>query len=434
VIVAALMDDEIGEWGGDSNLTIRVKECLSASPTSAKGRAILKYAARISNTARDETLKAMNDVSAVDIVSDVIGQALLPGFIDLVAQFKGEASYGGCTYKLSLGQSARLDGSRDEGKYILVIDTSTGDDGITRIRAYAKIDLNHLNQVSKEYREVYAVQSKGYEVRARKVTKVGHLELSSTTLPSPSSDEVAKVLVDTIVDLGGVYKAIIPLQPKKVIYSLSDLKHRIRLARKLTSEESWPPCFRALDNSEKGIQTAEDDKILLDLVEPWLIATGSLKGLDMFEILSSSLTAEQQAELDSIVPTKIVAPDGTPITVDYTNDTPTVSAKLQQFFGTTNSPSIGPVNNLIPLSISLLSPSGKQLALCNDLHFFWKETYPSVRAEMRGQYPKHPWPEDPFTTEPSRLSKKQQQNQRIADDTTKVDKRKEKRISRKKKK
>ena len=434
VTVAALMDDDIGGWGGDSNLGARVKECLSAGPTSAKGRAILKFAARISNTAKDETLKAMNDARAIELVSEVVGPALLPGFIDLVAQYKSEASYGGSTYKLSLGQSARLDGCRDEGKYILVIDTSTGDDGITRIRMYAKIDLNHLNIVSKEYREVYAVQSRGYEVRARKVTKVGHLELSSTTLPSPSPDEVANVLVDTIIELGGVYKAIIPLQPKKTISSLSDLQYRIRLARQLTSEDSWPSYFRAFDNSEKGIQTTEDEEMLLDLVEPWLIAAGSLKGLDMYEILLSSLTTEQQYELDSIIPTKIVAPDGTSIPVDYTNDTPTVSAKLQQFFGTIDSPSIGPANNLVPVSISLLSPSGKQLALCNDLQFFWKETYPSVRAEMRGRYPKHPWPEDPFTTEPSRLSKKQQQHNQVSSgEIKKVDKRKEKSISRKKK-
>jgi len=433
VTAAALIDDEIGSWGGDPNLGIRIKECLSTSPNSAEGRALLKFATRISNKARDETLKAMNDTKMSDLVSEMVGRALLPGFIDLVAQFKGEASYGGCTYKLSLGQSARLDGSRDEGKYILVIDTTTGDDGITRIRMYSKIDLNHLNEVSKEYREVYAVQSKGYEVRARKVTRVGHLELSSTTLPTPPSDEVAKVLVDTIVELGGVYKAIIPQQPKKVMSSIIDLQYRLRLARKLTSEESWPLCFRAFDNTEHGIQTEEDEKLLLDLVEPWLIAAGSLKGLDMYEILLSSLSAEQQYELDSIVPTNIIAPDGSPIPVDYTNDTPTVAAKLQQFFGTTDSPSIGPANNSIPVSISLLSPSGKQLALCNDLNFFWKETYPSVRAEMRGRYPKHPWPEDPFSIEPSRLSKKQQQSQNSSDEIKTVDKRKEKSISRKKK-
>ena len=86
---------------------------------------------------------------------------------------------------LSLGRSTRMDGKRDECEYVIFADTSTGDNGKTRIRAYGKIDSSALREVSLEEEEVYAVASKGYQVRKRRVRKVGLLVLSSTTLPSP---------------------------------------------------------------------------------------------------------------------------------------------------------------------------------------------------------------------------------------------------------
>ena len=146
---------------------------------------------------------------------------------------------------------------------------------------------------------------------------------------------------------------------------------------------------------------------MLDMIEPWLGAASSLKGLDLLSILNSQLSSEQHYELDNFYPTKIVAPDGSSIPIQYKSETgPVAMAKLQQFFGQQESPRIGK-DNTIPVSLSLLSPSGKPLAETIDLPFFWKETYPSVRAEMRGRYPKHPWPDDPLTAVATKMSKKQ---------------------------
>jgi ATP-dependent helicase HrpB len=194
---------------------------------------------------------------------------------------------------------------------------------------------------------------------------------------------------------------------------------RVRLAAKLSGNNNaelvWPTCFASLDALQgNGSAASEEDSMSLEeLVDPWLAAAGSLKRVDIYEILLGSLMPDQQRQLDAEYPFKIDAPDGSKIPVRYstTTDTPpTASAKLQQFFGTVESPAVGPINNRLPLSLSLLSPSGKEvLAQTVDLPFFWKETYPAVRAEMRGRYAKHPWPEDPLTAVATRGTKKQQQ-------------------------
>ncbi len=437
VIVAGLMDGEIAS-GGDSNLAYRVRDILQGGGRTFKGSKIAQFASRISNEARDAVSSALVGSLSSPQVTNKIGEALLPGFVDVIGQHKGDASYGGSTYMLSLGRSARLDGKRDEGSYIIVVDTSTGDDGKIRVRAYATVDSDTLEDVATEMNELYTVASRGYEVRARNVVKVGSLEISSSPLPSPQPDEVSGILMDTITSLGGVSKALLSIQSKKNIAAITDLRQRIRLARRLTSDDAWPSCFAALDEYND-----ENEEVLLHLVEPWLAAAGSLKAINMLQILESSIDPSQKMQLDQDFPTVMLAPDGSKIPLDYNNDPPLASAKLQQFFGATESPTVGPTQNSIPIALSLLSPSGKNkpLAQTLDLPFFWKEIYPAVRAEMRGRYPKHPWPEDPLSAEPTRLSKKALAGKNSSKSTSLsgetgavVDKRKEKSKQRKKRK
>ena len=411
VIASALLDDEFSgmmqRQRNDADLSLRVRTLLEGGERTNSANVLIKYASRIGKLEQDKIIEAFHNKISHQDVLDSLGDALLPGFIDLVAKYKSEASYGGSTYMLSLGRSARLDGVVDVGDFIVVLDTSTGDDGKTRIRSYVKTSQDSLLQVAVETDDIFTVPSRGHEVRARRLLKVGSLELSSTPLPSPSTEAVTRVLMETIEKLGGVNAALVQTQSKKKKQAIDDLRERVGLAIKMTSPEEWPECFEQLDNDDSKNGTVDED-ILMSLVEPWLAVASSLKSLDMHEILRASLSTDQLSRLSAEFPTQIEAPDGTKIPVRYSGGIPMTSAKLQQFFGATESPSIGPQYNTMPISISLLSPSGKPLAQTLDLPFFWNEVYPSVRSEMRGRYPKHPWPEDPMNAIPTRLSKKQQ--------------------------
>ena len=351
--VAALLDEDTAK-GGDVDLAKRPLDV----------RAVGRLAKRLGKDA--------------DGPGDALGAALAVGFRDLIAQRRGDASYGGTVYLLANGKTARLDAS-DGPEFIVVADAGTGDDGQCRIYAYATIDREELEPYAASSRRVFAVPSQGYAVRARDVTAIGAIELESATAPQPAPEEIVELLLETIRDLGGVRKAL-----------KGDVDSLMRRAE--LSGASLPPIFDAL---ERG-----DEEILEEAVLPYLYTSLNLK-IDLAAVLKDALAAAA-VDIDALCPERIEAPDGTRIRVTYDATGPCAEAKLQQFFGQTASPVAGGT----PVALRLLSPAGKLLGETRDLAFFWKEVYPDVRAEQRGRYPKHPWPEDPMAAAPTRATNK----------------------------
>ena len=118
------------------------------------------------------------------------------------------------------------------------------------------------------------------------------------------------------------------------------------------------------------------------------------------DALSRALTAQLDyatlRKIDQLAPTSIVVPSGQSRGIDYNGDGPPVLAvKLQELFGLADTPTIA--NGRIALMLHLLSPAGRPIQVTQDLGSFWERTYPEVRKELKGRYPKHPWPDDPWT-------------------------------------
>ncbi len=108
--------------------------------------------------------------------------------------------------------------------------------------------------------------------------------------------------------------------------------------------------------------------------------------------------------MDERVPSHLTVPSGSRILIDYSDSAaPVLPVKLQEMFGATETPVI--IGGAIALTIHLLSPAGRPLQITRDLPTFWRSAYPQVKAEMKGRYPKHPWPDDPLVAAPTRHTK-----------------------------
>lgn len=145
------------------------------------------------------------------------------------------------------------------------------------------------------------------------------------------------------------------------------------------------------------------DRALTDALERWLAPFliginrwSDLARLNLQNALNSLLDYPQQQQLAELAPTSLVIPTGSTVTLDYTVENgPVLAAKLQALFGWTKTPVLA--GGKVPVLIHLLSPAQRPLAVTADLASFWTHVYPQVRKDTRGRYPKHPWPEDPFT-------------------------------------
>lgn len=154
------------------------------------------------------------------------------------------------------------------------------------------------------------------------------------------------------------------------------------------------------------------DTTLLEDLEDWLPAwltsvknRSDLKRIDLAAALKTRLGWKQLKELDRLAPERLDVPSGSRIKLDYTGEeSPVLAVKLQEMFGLTETPRLA--DGRVPILIHLLSPAGRPLAVTRDLKSFWDTIYPEVQKEMKGRYPKHPWPDDPWKAKATKRTKK----------------------------
>lgn len=178
--------------------------------------------------------------------------------------------------------------------------------------------------------------------------------------------------------------------------TLRQWQARVLLLRQ-QQPESWP------DVSDSTLEAQLEEWLLPFL--PQCTRKSQLKNCDLGAALHSLLTYQQGRDLEKLAPAKLTVPSGSSIALDYCQgEKPVLAVKLQELFGWEESPRIA--QGAVPVMLHLTSPAGRPLQITQDLGHFWRNSYAQVRADMRGRYPKHPWPENPLEAQATAFTKK----------------------------
>lgn len=224
------------------------------------------------------------------------------------------------------------------------------------------------------------------DVVARRVERLGAVELSVRPLADADPGLVRQALLD---GLSGEGPAL--LHWTREAHGLRDrlaFLHRVLGA-------PWP------DVSDAALVERAGDWLEPELSRAARRADlGRIRAGEALQRLLPWATGDA-ARLEELAPERIEVPSGSRIRVEYGGDQPVLAVKLQELFGLRETPKVAGV----PVVVHLLSPAGRPAAVTADLASFWRDGYRSVRAELRGRYPRHPWPEDPATAEPTRHTK-----------------------------
>ena len=213
------------------------------------------------------------------------------------------------------------------------------------------------------------------------------MTLSEAPLALTTSAETARVLADGLIAAG-----IEQLPWSKPVRQWRDRAMFLRKAE----GDAWP------DLSDHALAARREDWLV-----PILHDKTSVKDLsagELSEALTTLLSWELRARLEREAPTHFEAPTGTMLAIDYQAEQgPTIAVRLQELFGLTTHPSIA--KGTVPLVLELLSPAHRPVQVTRDLPGFWRGSYAAVRSDLRGRYPRHPWPEDPANAMPTRRVK-----------------------------
>ncbi|MFZ5465759.1 MAG: ATP-dependent helicase HrpB [Pseudomonadota bacterium] len=229
-------------------------------------------------------------------------------------------------------------------------------------------------------------------VMARRQRRLGVLVLEDRPLARPDPERVREALLEGIRQTG---LACLPWHERH-----HQWRGRVALLRRELGE-AWP------DVSDAGLMAS-----LEEWVAPWLDGMTRLAHLDRLDLdaaLRARLDWSLQQELDRLAPTHLEVPSGSRIALDYGpvlegDGVPVLAVKLQELFGLLETPRIA--QGRVPVMIHMLSPAQRPVAVTQDLASFWRGPYQDVRKDLRGRYPKHPWPEDPLTATPTRRTKR----------------------------
>ncbi len=314
------------------------------------------------------------------------GLMLAFAFPDRVARNRGNGSF-----VLANGRGAAVEqtSSLARAPYI-AIGEMTGTAASGRILLAAQITQDEIEQHFAEHIESadeISFDRGAMALRARRKRVLHAITLSEATLAVSPSEETARIFADGLIAAG--------LDRLPWSKAAKQWRDRVTFLRKAEGD-SWP------DLSDEGLIARRDDWLVPALYDK--IALKDISPGDLSDALMALLPWEMRARLDREAPTHFEAPTGSVLAIDYEAEQgPTIAVRLQELFGLNTHPAIAA--GKVPLVLELLSPAQRPVQVTRDLPGFWRGSYAAVRSDLRGRYPRHPWPDDPAHALPTRRAK-----------------------------
>jgi len=374
--IAAILTER-GLGGDSADLEYRRDQFRrDRSPRASSARDLARRWA--SQVAASEKAGQQEDLST--------GLMLAYAFPDRVARNRGNGSF-----VLANGRGAAVEqtSSLARAPYI-AIGEMTGTAASGRILLAAQITEDDIERHFAEHIETVDETSfdrGAMALRARRKRALHAITLSEATLAVSPSEETARIFADGLIAAG--------LDRLPWSKAAKQWRDRVMFLRKAEGD-SWP------DLSDDGLIARRDDWLVPALYDK--IALKDISAGDLSDALMALLPWEMRARLDREAPTHFEAPTGTVLAIDYEAEQgPTIAVRLQELFGLNTHPSIAA--GKVPLVLELLSPAQRPVQVTRDLPGFWRGSYAAVRSDLRGRYPRHPWPEDPANALPTRRVK-----------------------------
>ncbi|BBO09683.1 ATP-dependent helicase HrpB [Bradyrhizobium sp. TM102] len=346
------------------------------SPRAASARDLARRWA--SQVAASERAGPQDDLST--------GLMLAYAFPDRVARNRGNGSF-----VLANGRGAAVEqtSSLARAPYI-AIGEMTGTAASGRILLAAQITESEIERHFAEHIESadeISFDRGAMALRARRKRVLHAITLSEATLAVSPSEDTARIFADGLIAAG--------LDRLPWSKAAKQWRDRVMFLRKAEGD-SWP------DLSDEGLIARRDDWLVPALYDK--IALKDISPGDLSDALMALLPWEMRARLEREAPTHFEAPTGSMLAIDYEAEQgPTIAVRLQELFGLNAHPSIAA--GKVPLVLELLSPAQRPVQVTRDLPGFWRGSYAAVRSDLRGRYPRHPWPDDPASAVPTRRAK-----------------------------
>ena len=261
-----------------------------------------------------------------------------------------------------------------------------------RIQLAIPIDIGQLRQLAEQPggQGNIAVEARwdgeGQRVRCERSLRLGALVLERRSWSEAEPALIRSALLEGLRQLG---LEALPWDPVS-----RQLQQRLSLAHQHLGDP-WPDC---------------SPQQLLDQLDEWLgphlnglRSRDDLQGIPLGEALWGDAPWSLRPQLDQLLPVALSVPSGRQVKLDYSSGQPVLAVKLQELFGARTNPMV--LSGQLAVTVHLLTPAGRPAAITQDLAGFWERSYPEVRKELRGRYPRHPWPEDPCQAQATALTK-----------------------------